>query len=91
MAFPDKLENPARTIITGEGGKAPSRFKHIIQQNGKYRRLTPIQLERANMFPDNHTQGVSDIKRAFLMGNALVTGIVTQFGKFLMENINENT
>lgn len=38
MAFPDKLENPARTIITGEGGKAPSRFKHIIQQNGKYRK-----------------------------------------------------
>jgi len=91
MAFPDKLENPARTIITGEGGKSPSRFKHIIQQNGKYRRLTPIELERANMFPDNHTEGVSDIKRAFLMGNALVTGIVTQFGKILMEEINENT
>lgn len=89
MAFPDKLENPARTIITGEGGKAPSRFKHIIQQNGQFRRLTPIELERANMFPDNHTEGVSDIKRAFLMGNALVTGVVEQFGKTLIKEVQK--
>jgi DNA (cytosine-5)-methyltransferase 1 len=29
----------------------------------------PIELERLNMFPDNHTkmEGVSDTKRAFLM------------------------
>lgn len=85
MAFPDKLENPARTIITGEGGKTPSRFKHIIEQEGQFRRLTPIELERANMFPDNHTEGVSDIKRAFLMGNALVTGVVERFGKVLLK------
>lgn len=65
MSFPDKLDNPARTIITAEGGKAPSRFKYIIRQEGQFRRLTPIELERINMFPDNHTQGVSDIKRAF--------------------------
>lgn len=89
MAFPDKLENAARTIITAEGGKAPSRFKHIIDQDGQYRRLTPIELERANMFPDNHTQGVSDIKRAFLMGNALVTGVVEQFAKILLEEVNK--
>jgi DNA (cytosine-5)-methyltransferase 1 len=43
----------------------------------------PIELERLNMFPDNHTEGVSDIKRAFLMGNALVTGIVSRIGRQL--------
>ena len=69
------------------GGKAPSRFKHIIYQDGKYRRLVPIELERANMFPDNHKEGVSDIKRAFLMGNALVTVVVEQFGKILIKEI----
>lgn len=77
MAFPDSIEKPSRTIITGEGGSSPSRFKHIIQTpTGRYRRLTPIELERLNMFPDNHTFGASDMRRAFLMGNALVTGIV---------------
>lgn len=81
MAFPDKTDLPSRTIITGEGGKAPSRFKHIIlTQSGRYRRLLPIELERLNMFPDNHTAGASDIRRAFLMGNALVTGIVERIG-----------
>lgn len=87
MSFPDCLDKPARTIITGEGGSGASRFKHVICVNGRYRRLTPIELERANMFPDNHTLGVSDTKRAFLMGNALVVGIVERISKKLLEVI----
>jgi len=86
MAFPDYLDQPSRTIITGEGGTAPSRFKHVIKtKSGRYRRLLPIELERMNMFPDNHTlhPEVSDGRRAFLMGNALVCGIVEQIGKSL--------
>ena len=81
MAFPDSLDKPSRTIITGEGGAAPSRFKHVIlTADGRYRRLVPVELERLNMFPDNHTAGASDMRRAFLMGNALVTGIVERIG-----------
>ena len=88
MAFPDNIEKPSRTIITGEGGAAPSRFKHVIlTKSGKYRRLTPIELERLNMFPDNHTQGASNMRRAFLMGNALVTGIVERLGLELLRRV----
>lgn len=86
MAFPDYLERPSRTIITGEGGTAASRFKHVIKtSSGRYRRLIPIELERLNMFPDNHTfhPEVSDGRRAFLMGNALVCGIIQEIGKSL--------
>lgn len=86
MAFPDSLDKPSRTIITGEGGSAASRFKHvIITPSGRYRRLMPIELERLNMFPDNHTchPDVTDGRRAFLMGNALVCGIVERIGKSL--------
>lgn len=86
MAFPDPLDKPSRTMITGEGGSSPSRFKHVVQTaSGRYRRLIPIELERLNMFPDNHTYHpeVSDGRRAFLMGNALVCGIVEQIGKSL--------
>ena len=86
MAFPDFLDRPSRTMITGEGGTAPSRFKHVIQtRNGRYRRLIPLELERLNMFPDNHTlhAEVTDGRRAFLMGNALVCGIVREVGKSL--------
>lgn len=90
MVFPDALDNASRTIITGEGGKSPSRFKHVVQTSKGLRRLTPMELERLNMFPDNHTQlkGISDTKRAFLMGNALVVGIVSKIGAVLFEKIN---
>ncbi|GAI24287.1 unnamed protein product, partial [marine sediment metagenome] len=76
MTFPDDLLKPSRTIITGEGGPAPSRFKHVVKTKKRLRRLTPIELERLNMFPDNHTLGGSDTKRAFFMGNALVVGVI---------------
>jgi len=89
MIFPDPLDKPSRTIITGEGGKSPSRFKHVIQTPKGYRRLSPIELERLNMFPDDHTklEGVSDTKRAFFMGNALVVGVIEKIGIALNQKI----
>jgi len=91
MAFPDPLDRPSRTIITSEGGPTASRFKHVIRdpENGRLRRLIPLELERLNMFPDNHTAGVSDTKRAFLMGNALVCGVVTHVGMELYARLHE--
>lgn len=93
MVFPDSLERPSRTIVTGEGGASPSRFKHVICSpiSGRLRRLMPIELERLNMFPDNHTKigKVSDVKRAFFMGNALVIGIVEKLGVELYKQITK--
>jgi DNA (cytosine-5)-methyltransferase 1 len=89
MAFPDLITNPSRTILTGEGGTTPSRFKHIIKTKNGYRRLTPIELERLNGFPDDwsltNSDGdtVSDAKRAFFMGNALVIGLIEKVGKVI--------
>jgi len=97
MAFPDLLTNPSRTILTGEGGTSPSRFKHIIRTKKGYRRLTPVELERLNGFPDGWTENlgdgtkVSDAKRAFMMGNALVIGLVELVGKELAKEINSDT
>ena len=83
MAFPDPLDKPSRTIITSEGGVTASRFKHVIKDpvNNRLRRLIPLELERLDMFPDHHTLGENDTKRAFFMGNALVCGIVTKVGE----------
>jgi DNA (cytosine-5)-methyltransferase 1 len=95
MAFPDLLSNPARTIITGEGGTSPSRFKHVIKTNKGYRRLTPLELERLNGFPDNWTQfdasgtQISDVKRAFFMGNALVVGLIERVGHVLADELKK--
>ena len=94
MIFPDQLDKPSRTIITGEGGKSASRFKHVIKTAKGYRRLSPIELERLNMFPDNHTkfEGITDTKRAFFMGNALVVGVIEKIGielKKKLYNVNK--
>lgn len=81
MAYPDLLTNPARTILTGEGGTSPSRFKHIICVNGKWRRLVPDELDLLQTFPKGWTDtGMSDNQRAFCMGNALVVGVVHRIG-----------
>lgn len=93
MAFPDLLSNPSRTILTGEGGSTPSRFKHIIKTKNGYRRLLPIELERLNGFPDNWTEftadgkKVSDARRAFFMGNALVVGLIQKVGLILADEL----
>jgi DNA (cytosine-5)-methyltransferase 1 len=89
MIFPDSLDKSSRTIITGEGGKSASRFKHVIKTPKGLRRLSPIELERLNMFPDNHTEfgGISDTKRAFFMGNALVVGVIERIGVILKQEI----
>lgn len=95
MVFPDQRDKPSRTIVTGEGGSTPSRFKHVIMtKSGKLRRLTPVELEKLNMFPDNHTKYMldgkitPDVKRAFLMGNALVVGVIEKLGEVLLELIS---
>ena len=87
IAFPDPLDHPSRTVLTGEGGSTPSRFKHIIRMpDGRFRRLTPTELERLNGFPDDWTHtGMPDGRRAFMMGNALVVGLISQVGQVLAE------
>jgi DNA (cytosine-5)-methyltransferase 1 len=45
------------------------------------------------MFPDDHTklEGVSDTKRAFFMGNALVVGVIEKIGISLNQKIKQAT
>ncbi len=89
MPFPDNLESPARTMLTSESGI--SRTTHVIEdkQTKKLRLLTPKECERINQFPDNWTNtGMTDKKRYFMMGNALVVGVISKIDVEL-ENIIE--
>ena len=90
MPFPDNLDVPARTMLTSEGGI--SRTTHVIEDycTKKPRLLTPIECERINGFPDDWTNtGMTDKKRKFMMGNALVVGVIERIGK-VIEQIIEN-
>lgn len=92
IPFPEKLDSPSRTILTGEGNQNPNRSTHLILDPiiSKYRTLTPIEVERLNGFPDDWTNtSMPKSKRYFCMGNALVVGVVEKIGKRLKEVIND--
>ena len=84
MSFPDSLDKPGRTMLTSES--TCNRSTHIIEDPvfHKIRILSPVEAERLNNFPDNRTAtGMSDRKRYFMMGNALVCGIIRKLSRDL--------
>lgn len=91
----DNLELPGRTMLTSEG--SVNRSTHLLNINGRYRLLTPIEAERLQDFPDDWTKykktstgevvEVTDRMRMFFMGNALVTEIVKRIGDELQKSI----
>ncbi len=48
-----------------------------IKQGMKIRRLTPIECERLQGFPDNWTEGFSDTQRYKMMGNAVTVNVIS--------------
>ena len=87
IAFPDKLDVPARTMLTSES--TTNRSSHVVKdvQSGNLRTLTPVEAERIQMFPDDWTKIESDAmterRRYFMMGNALVVGVVEKLGDYI--------
>jgi len=49
----------------------------------KIRRMTPIEIERCQGFPDNWTKGVNDKQRYIILGNAVMPNIIMKIGKRL--------
>ena len=83
----DEYDKPARTMLTSEGSF--SRTTHIVKdkKTGRIRLLTPVETERIQGFPSDHTKyclvdgKVVEMpvnKRRFMMGNALVVNLINQ-------------
>jgi DNA (cytosine-5)-methyltransferase 1 len=88
IPFPDKLDEPSRTMLTSEG--TTNRSTHFILDplTNKYRILTPVECERLDEFPDNWTNtGMTAKWRYFIAGNALVCGIIKTLGDSLNQII----
>ena len=87
----DSPDRPSRTVVTDEIGRTPSRMRHIIEyEEGRYRRLSPEETERLNGFPAGWTdiEGIKPSRSGFLMGNALVVGIIERLRGPLRNLIN---
>ena len=87
IAFPDKLDVPARTMLTSES--TTNRSSHVVKdvKSGNLRTLTPVEAERIQMFPDDWTniesKAMTERRRYFMMGNALVVGVVERLGDYI--------
>ena len=95
MSLVDSTDLPSRTLLTSEG--AISRTTHLVEDSKGYRLLTALETERLQGFPDNWTQvklnngkevEVSDTRRKFFMGNALVVEVVEFLGKYIADNLD---
>jgi DNA (cytosine-5)-methyltransferase 1 len=45
VTFPDSLDRASRTIVTGEGGTSPSRFKHVVKFKPTKRQIEGLKLK----------------------------------------------
>ena len=59
-------EGKAPTLTTMQGGH---RQPKIFQEPYNWRKLTPLECERLQGFPDNYTEGVSNTQRYKMLGN----------------------
>ena len=57
-----------------------------LKKDSKIRRLTPLECERLQGFPDGWTEGISDTQRYKCVGNAVSVPVV----KYIGENIETN-
>lgn len=98
MPMIDEYDKPARTLLTSEGSF--SRSTHLVRdkKNGKIRLLTPMETEHIQDFPSNWTKEalvngttkeVPTNIRKFMMGNALVVGVISRIEP-LLSKIFEN-
>lgn len=57
----------------------------LYKINNHIRRLTPLECERAQGFPDNWTEGISDSQRYICIGNAVTVNVIKIIGENLIK------
>jgi DNA (cytosine-5)-methyltransferase 1 len=60
------------------------RIKQIVLDNGRPRKLTPLECERLMGFPDGYTAGFSDHQRYRMLGNSMVVPVISWIGKRIL-------
>ncbi len=53
----------------------------MVDDTSRIRRLTPVECERLQGFPDGWTEGISDTQRYKCLGNAVTTNVIAVIGQ----------
>lgn len=73
-------EGKAPTLTTMGGGH---REPKIMCKNGKYRKLSIVEMERLQTLDDNYTAGVSDTQRKKMIGNGWTVDVIAHILSFI--------
>ena len=87
IAFDELNNSLAGTHHTLRSGTSQSTG---VIESQKVRRLTPVECERLQGFPDNWTEGVADTHRYKQMGNAVTVNVANYVGLLIMEAASES-
>lgn len=72
-------DNICNCVTSGQGKEG------YVSNGVKIRRLTPVECERLQGFPDNWTEGISDTQRYKCCGNAVTVPVIEYIVKHLIE------
>lgn len=74
-----------QTIATANGEECGNKQMVDSSPDIAVRRLTPVECERLQGFPDGWTSGGSDVSRYRMLGNAVAVPVVEWIAKRLVE------
>lgn len=77
------LNNKCGTLTCVSGGYQEKK----VYQDGRCRKLLPIEYERLQTLEDGYTEGVADSKRYTLVGNGWTVDIIAHIFSYLKKNI----
>lgn len=84
---PDRIEKRQNGRRFKEDGEESftltGQDKHGVSDGVRIRRLTPLECERLQGFPDGWTEGISDTQRYKCLGNAVTVNVVYEIAKRL--------
>ena len=78
-----RVMNPdfkCHTLTTCGGGNTQKK----VMDNGRPRKLTPVEYERLQTLPDNYTDGVSDTARYTMLGNGWTVDVIVHIIKSIL-------
>ena len=72
-----------------EGELNAQEIQQLNQPSYRIRRLSPVECERLQGFPDGWTEGISDSQRYKCLGNAVTTNVIEAIGTRLLKAVEE--
>lgn len=84
----DSVYHPGGICCTLMRGESMSRGAPIVEVEGRYRRLTPVECERLQGFPDGWTEGLSDLQRYNCLGNSVTVNVISAIAGRMTEVTN---